>query len=280
MNRVEAVDYATAQLLSCSNNARCDARYLVCHTCGMTQATLMTHPETDLSKQEKILFKSLLMRQARGEPLAYIIGKKEFWSRLFTVNEHVLIPRPETELLVEITLGVLAGKKASRALDLGTGTGCIAVAIASERRDCSVVATDVSTAALQVAGLNATRHNVNVTLICSNWYEKLSHAKFDAIVCNPPYVSRNDQNLAWQVATFEPQKAIISKNNGLHDLKQVIAGAHKHLHPHGYLIVEHGFQQAKAVRRLFKRHHFKRIRIHHDLAGLERAVSGQASDPV
>lgn len=279
MNREKAVDYATAQLLSCSGNARRDAQYLVCHTCDMTQATLMMHPKIDLSEQEKALFKSLLTRQARGEPLAYITDKKEFWSLLFTVNEHVLIPRPETELLVEITLDVLANKEAPRMLDLGTGTGCIAVATASERRDCSIVATDVSTAALQVAELNATRHNANITLIRSNWYEKLSHVKFDAIVCNPPYVSRNDRNLAWQTVAFEPQKAIISKNNGLYDLKQVIAGAHKHLHPHGYLIVEHGFQQAKAVRQLFKRHHFKRIQVHHDLAGLERAVSGQASDP-
>lgn len=238
---------------------------------------LMTYPETSLSEQEKMLFNSSLMRQVRGEPLAYITGEKEFWSLVFAVNEHVLIPRPETELLVEIVLSIVAEKERPRVLDLGTGTGCIAVAIASECRDCTVVATDVSASALQVAALNAARHNADVTLVHGNWYENLGHAKFDVIVCNPPYVARDDQSLVWQVAAFEPQKAVISKNNGLYDLEQVIAGSREHLYSHGHLVVEHGYQQAKAVRQLFKQNHFTPIKTHYDLARLERAVSGQSN---
>jgi len=271
----KAVDCATARLSSFCDSAELDAQLLVCHACGVTQTKLITNSETDLSEDEVTLFRSLLMRRSRGEPLAYITGKKEFWSLDFIVNEHVLIPRPETELLVETTLSIIADKNKLRVLDLGTGSGCIAIAIAKECNDCSVVATDVSASSLQVAKLNATELDVEITFIHSNWYENLRYEKFDVIVCNPPYIAADDPSLDRQATAFEPDEALISKKEGLYSLEQVISGARRHLHPHGYLIVEHGFQQAEAVRELLKLHQFNRIQTYKDLAKLERATKGQ-----
>lgn len=273
----KAVDCATTRLSSFCDSAKLDAQLLVCRACGVTQTKLVANPETDLSEDEVTLFRSLLMRRSRGEPLAYITGKKEFWSLDFIVNEHVLIPRPETELLVETTLAIIADKNKPRVLDLGTGSGCIAIAIAKERNDCSVVATDVSASSLQVAKLNATELDVEITFIHSNWYENLHYEKFDVIVCNPPYIAADDPNLDRQATAFEPDDALISKKDGLYSLEQVISGARRHLHPHGYLIVEHGFQQAEAVRELLKLHQFNRVQTYKDLAKLERATKGQIS---
>ncbi|MBT8125103.1 MAG: peptide chain release factor N(5)-glutamine methyltransferase, partial [Gammaproteobacteria bacterium] len=225
-------------------------------------------------EQQLELFTSALNRRNKGEPLAYITGKKEFWSLEFIVNEHVLIPRPETELLIELTLNEVSNTKAPRILDLGTGSGAISISVAKEREDAKIVATDISSQALEIAKKNAEKHNAEITFIKSSWYENLAEEIFDAIICNPPYIAKDDPDLDKHVYQHEPGKALISDKNGLKDLELVIAGAKEYLSSTGYLAVEHGFQQAKKVQQLFDQHGFMSIQTHKDLTGLDRATTG------
>ena len=271
----EAISYAAAKLSAISDSAKLDAQLLVCHVCNIDQTKIIAYPEQELSDEEFISFNLLGDRRNQGEPLAYIMGEKEFWSLGFIVNEHVLIPRPETELLIEITLDLITGKQSPRILDLGTGSGAIAVSIAKQRSDCTVVATDISEPALEVAKLNAEKHKVSIQFIHSDWYQKLGTEKFDVIVCNPPYVAEQDPHLHQHVTKFESSKAVISKNNGLYDLELVITSAHQYLRPDGSLVIEHGFQQATRVRQLFERHGFKQAQTHKDLAKLDRTTFGK-----
>lgn len=270
----EAVDNATAKLSAISDSAKLDAQLLVCQACNFAQTKLIAHPEQELSNEELTIFKSLLARRSQGEPLAYIIGKQEFWSLNFIVNENVLIPRPETELLVEIALDLISDKQAPQILDLGTGSGAIAIAIGKERNDCTIMATDISQLALEVATLNAEKHKVAIQFIHSDWYQKLGAEMFDVIVCNPPYVAEEDPQLHQYVKLFEPTHAVISNKKGTQDLENVITNAHQYLLSPGYLLLEHGFQQATEVQQLFKQHRFKQIRTHKDLSGLDRVTSG------
>lgn len=270
----EALDLATAKLASISESAKLDAQLLICHACNTDQTKLITYPEKELSNKELTSFQSILTRRSQGEPLAYIKEKKEFRSLDFFVNEHVLIPRPETELLVEIALELISDKQAPHILDLGTGSGAIAVAIAKQRNDCIVVATDISQQALEVAKMNANKHKVSTNFIHSDWYENLANQKFDVIVCNPPYVDKEDPHLHQHVTQYEPNEAVISKKNGLQDLVRVISSAQEYLSLHGYLIVEHGFQQARQVKKLFKQYGFNQVVLYKDLAGHDRVTSG------
>ncbi len=274
MNLKEAVEYATTTLTSISASAKLDAQLLICHACNIEQTKIITYPEQTLSEQQLELFTSALNRRKNGEPLAYITGRKEFWSLEFTVSEHVLIPRSETELLIELTLNEVSNTKAPRILDLGTGSGVISISVAKEREDAKIVATDISSQALEIAKKNAEKHNAEITFIKSSWYENLAEEIFDAIICNPPYIAKDDPDLDKHVYQHEPGKALISDKNGLKDLELVIAGAKEYLSSTGYLAVEHGFQQAKKVQQLFDQHGFMSIQTHKDLAGLDRATTG------
>ncbi len=271
----EAIDFAIAKLASNSDSAKLDAQLLVCHTYNIKQTKLIAYPEKELSNEQLTLFKLFLNRRSKGEPLAYITGKKEFWSLDFIVNKHVLIPRPESELLVEITLDLIAEKQTPRILDLGTGSGAIAISISKESDDCVVVATDLSKQSLEVAKLNATKHQAPIQFIYSNWYKNIGREKFDVIVCNPPYVAENDPLLEQPVTQYEPSKAVISNDNGLQDLKLVIAGANQYLYSQGSLVVEHGFEQATKVQQLFKQYGFKQVKTYKDLAQLDRVTCGR-----
>ncbi len=274
MNLKEAVEYATTTFTSISASAKLDAQLLICHACNIEQTKIITYPEQTLSEQQLELFTSALNRRKNGEPLAYITGRKEFWSLEFTVSEHVLIPRSETELLIELTLNEVSNTKAPRILDLGTGSGIISISVAKEREDAKIVATDISSQALEIAKKNAEKHNAEITFIKSSWYENLAEEIFDAIICNPPYIAKDDPDLDKHVYQHEPGKALISDKNGLKDLELVIAGAKEYLSSTGYLAVEHGFQQAKKVQQLFDQHGFMSIQTHKDLAGLDRATTG------
>ncbi len=274
MNLKEAVEYAATTLTSISASAKLDAQMLICHACNIEQTKIITYPEQTLNEQQLELFTSALNRRKNGEPLAYITGRKEFWSLEFTVSEHVLIPRPETELLIELTLNEVSNTKAPRILDLGTGSGAISISVAKEREDAKIVATDISSQALEIAKKNAEKHNAEITFIKSSWYENLAEEIFDAIICNPPYIAKDDPDLDKHVYQHEPGKALISDKNGLKDLELVIAGAKEYLSSTGYLAVEHGFQQAKKVQQLFDQHGFMSIQTHKDLAGLDRATTG------
>ncbi|MDH3608837.1 MAG: peptide chain release factor N(5)-glutamine methyltransferase [Gammaproteobacteria bacterium] len=274
MNLKEAVEYAATTLTSISASAKLDAQLLICHACNIEQTKIITYPEQTLNEQQLELFTSALNRRKNGEPLAYITGRKEFWSLEFTVSEHVLIPRPETELLIELNLNEVSNTKAPRILDLGTGSGAISISVAKEREDAKIVATDISSQALEIAKKNAEKHNAEITFIKSSWYENLAEETFDAIICNPPYIAKDDPDLDKHVYKHEPGKALISDKNGLKDLELVIAGAKEYLSSTGYLAVEHGFQQANKVQQLFDQHGFMSIQTHKDLAGLDRATKG------
>jgi release factor glutamine methyltransferase len=275
MTLKEAVELATTTLNSVSDNAKLDAQLLICHVCNIEQTKFIAHPELVLSDHQIELFNSAVNRRTQGEPLAYITGTKEFWSLEFIVNKDVLIPRPETELLVEFTLKAISEIDTPRILDLGTGSGAIAISLAKQRNDCLITATDISLQALNVAKNNAKRHGTKITFAQSNWYENLIKEKFDVIVCNPPYIAIDDVNLEKYVCQYEPNSALISKNDGLQDLELVIAGAVKYLSSAGNLAVEHGFKQAEKVQSLFNQHGFDLVQTHKDLAEQERMSTGQ-----
>ncbi len=216
-------------------------------------------------------FASLATRRAQGEPVAYLIGEKEFYGRSFAVSPAVLVPRPETELLVELALARLRPLPAPRVLDLGTGSGCIAVTLALECPAASLLAVERSADALAVARANAQRLGARVEFALGDWYENVGGG-FDAIVANPPYVAAADPHL--QALQQEPQHALVAGGDGLADLRRIVAGAPAHLHPGGWLAVEHGHDQAAGVRRLFALAGFVAIETHRDLAGVERVCAG------
>ena len=276
MNVKQAIELATANLSEISDSANLDARLLTSYACNIEQTQLITHPEVILNPEQEKKFTNYVKRRTKGEPLAYITGTKEFWSLDFIVNSHVLIPRPDTELLVELTLEAVSTLEKPRILELGTGSGAIAIAIAKERSDCIITATDLSISALEIAKKNAKRHNTEITFTQSNWYENLTtnqpNKNFNAIICNPPYISTDDPDVDLQVTLHEPHSALFSKNNGLQDLEIVISGANEYLLANGTLLVEHGFQQANHVRDNFSNANFSNICTHNDLAGRARCT--------
>ena len=274
MNYKQAIEFAASKLLSISESAKLDAQLLICHACNLEHTKLLTHPENELNDQQLESFNSALERRTKGEPLAYITGTKEFWSLEFIVNEHVLVPRPETELLVELTLKEVSKFKTPRILDLGTGSGIIAIALAKQCSKCLITATDISHQALKIAKENAKKHKVAINFIQSDWYGNIENKKFDVIVCNPPYIAKDDSELDKFVMQYEPYDALISNGNGLKDIETVVAGAKKRLHPTGSLIIEHGFQQALSVNEMFIAHKFNNVFTSKDLAGLDRATIG------
>lgn len=264
---------ARAALCAVDQSPDLDTELLLCCVLGCERSFLHAHPEAALSKSQDVSFKILLERRMRGEPLAYILGAKEFWSLALRVTPQVLIPRPETELLVELALALIPEDKALRIADLGTGSGAVALAIARERSNSNVVATDVSQAALTVAADNAKRLGLsNIGFLAGDWFAPL-RGHFHVIVSNPPYIPIDDLHL--QKLQFEPRTALISPGGGLDDLALLVQGAGSFLCPDGWLIVEHGFEQGAAVRRLFERAGFDEVKSHLDLARRERTTVGQ-----
>ncbi len=267
-----ALQSATTQLHAVSDTSRLDAEILLCHVLKKPRSFLFTSPEIFLTDEEQNHFLELLTRRAQSEPIAYLTGHREFWSLDFVVTKNTLIPRPETELLVELALEKCVGEKQIIA-DLGTGSGAIALAIAHEKPNWSVHATDVSLAALQVAELNAKRLNcANVSFHQGDWCQALPPLTFDAIISNPPYIADYDQYLAQKELTFEPQTALVADEGGLFAIRQVIYQAKSFLNSGGYLLLEHGFQQADTVRKIFAKAGYTGIVTHSDLAGLDRVT--------
>lgn len=251
---------------------RRDLEILIGHITGRTRAWLYAHSETHLGETEEQALESLLERRRSGEPIAYLTGRKEFFGIALTVSCAVLIPRPETELLVELALARLTAS--ARVLDLGTGSGAIALALAQANRGAGIriTAVDRSADALAIARRNATEHGCTIELLQSDWYEGLKDRTFDLIASNPPYVATGDPHL--RALTFEPVQALIAGPMGLAALTEVVAGAPRHLEKGGLLIVEHGHDQGEAVRNLFIAAGFDHVATHRDLARLERATLG------
>jgi len=250
-----------------------EVRILLMHTLGMTRVQLITQSERILNADEAQRLSRLLQRRIDGEPIAYITGEREFYGLSFHVTPDVLIPRPETELLVELALERLPQN--GRLLDLGTGSGAIAIAIAHARPDATITALDVNDAALQIARHNAAQHGVNIALLRSDWYGSLAHEQFDIIVANPPYIVAGDVHLTQGDLRFEPISALTDHADGLSALCIIVDGAKHHLSHNGWLLMEHGYDQSTAVCSLLVAQGFTAVQSWEDLAGIKR-VSGAA----
>ena len=274
MNRAgDALIELRRRLAGITPSAAIDAELLLAHVLGCSRTALAARPEQALTRAQLQALAGLAERRLGGEPVAYLIGHREFWSLDLEVTPGVLVPRPETELLVELALQALGGVVEPEVLDLGTGSGAIALAIASERQDASVTAVDASVTALAVAASNATRLGIgNICFLRGPWYEPLAARRFHAIVANPPYVADDDPDLG--ALSYEPREALTAGPRGLDALAVICAGAKLHLYDGGTLIVEHGAAQGPAVRALFSGGGLSCVDSHRDLAGLERATRG------
>jgi release factor glutamine methyltransferase len=250
---------------------------LLAHALGRDRAWLAAHATDALARDDAERFFALARRRRGGEPVAYLTGCREFWGLMLGVTPAVLVPRPETETLVEAALARLPSHRPLRVLDLGTGSGAIALALAHERPRVEVIATDASEAALAVAGDNAARLGIaNVRFLRSDWYAQLPDgARFDAIVSNPPYVATGDPHLTEGDLPFEPASALLAGADGLSALRTIVAGAPSRLAPAGWLLVEHGYDQAAAVRALLEGAGFEALASLRDLAGIPRVAAGR-----
>ena len=257
---------------------RLEARMLLAQVLDINYAYIIAHGQQPLSTSEQANLSQLAQRRLAGEPLAYLLGWREFYSRRFQVSTAVLIPRPETEHLVEAALAHLPEQ--GTLLDLGTGSGVIAVTVACERPDAQVWAADISSEALAIACSNATALQANVRFGQGSWYQAQPQPALhsvDVIVSNPPYIAAHDQHLQQGDLRFEPQHALTDNHNGLSALATIIAGAAAFLRPVGWLLLEHGFDQGEAVRDMLAQHGFSQIHTLPDLAGLDRVTLGQSN---
>lgn len=253
-----------------------DARVLLRHACGVDDAYLVAHADDKLSAEHSAAFAALVARRAAGEPVAYIVGAREFFSLEFRVTPAVLIPRPETELLVEFALESIDAARTCRVLDLGTGSGCVAISIAKNCPGAKVVAVEQSAAALAVARENATHHVIpNLELIESDWFSALRGQRFDVIVANPPYVAAGDPHLSEGDLPAEPVSALVAGADGLDCIRAIVAAAPRHLNRDGRLAIEHGYDQAERCRELLTAAGFEDVFSREDLAGIERISGGQ-----
>lgn len=253
-----------------------DARVLLQNALGVDAAHLIAYPEDPLQQPGAERFAQWVDRRKAGEPVAYIVAEREFYSLAFKVTPAVLIPRPETEVLVELALERIPQDESVRVLDLGTGSGAVAVAIAKHRPEAEVTATELWMAALAIARENAARLEArNVRFIHGDWYEELEHETFDLIVSNPPYVAAEDSHLEEGDLRFEPHEALVGGVDGLDCIRHIVNGAPRHLHAGGWLLFEHGYDQAAACREMLRTHGFSGLFCGRDLAGIERVSGGQ-----
>ncbi len=275
MHTIDSALAAATSQLSHSDSARLDAELLLCAVLERERSYLYTWPERALSGDEQRQFERLLERRAAGEPVAHILGERGFWSLNLKVTADTLIPRPETELLVEAALARLP-ESGGRVADLGTGSGAIALAIASECPTCEVVAVERSEGALAVARENAQRNGLsNVTFIRGSWFEPLSNEHFALIVSNPPYICADDPHLREGDVRYEPITALASGADGLDDIRLIISGAAQHLDPGGWLLLEHGYDQGQAVSALLCEAGFEAVEVLPDLQGHGRVALGR-----
>lgn len=255
--------------------ARLEVRILLEWVLKADRAWLLAHQDEDLEADALQAYEGLLIRRLAGEPIAYIVGRREFYGRPFEVGPDVLIPRPETELLVDLAKARLPATGAAEVLDLGSGSGCIAITLALERPDCRVVGVDQSLASLDLARKNAAALGARVEWLQSDWYAALEGRKFDLIVSNPPYIEERDAHLETGDVRFEPRHALASGPHGLDDLAAIIGQARSHLMPGGWLVLEHGWNQGPRVMELMKLHGFQCVQTMKDHAGHDRASLGK-----
>lgn len=266
---------AEARLARSSPSPRVDADYLLLHVLEKDRTWLRLHDDDMLGDAEAQELDALLRRREQGEPVAYLLGERGFWTLDLAVSPATLIPRADTELLVEIALEKLPVKQEQRVLDLGTGSGAIALAVGRERPLARITAVDASAEALAVATANAKRHALSLRLLQSDWFSALGDERFDLILANPPYIAADDPHLGQGDVRYEPLSALVAGEGGLSDLRRIIEGAPSHLADGGWLAVEHGHEQGDAVRRLMKDNGFCDVETRRDIEGRERSTLGR-----
>ena len=259
-----------------SPTARLDAELLLAAALGKPRSFLHTWPERIVSTEAAQAFDGYLQRRRTGEPVAYILGQQGFWNIDLEVATHTLIPRPETEMLVETALELLPGAIPHRLLDLGTGTGAIALSLAKDRPQWSVTAVDRVEQAVDLAERNRQRlHLDNANVLLSHWFSAVEGQRFDLILSNPPYIASNDPHLVEGDVRFEPSSALVSGTDGLDDLRLIVSQAPAYLEPGGWLLLEHGYDQGAAVRDLLNTYGFEQIQTRRDLGDHERITFGR-----
>lgn len=269
----------TDELSSISDSARLDIELFLSHILQKKRTWLFTWPDHELTEIQSAEFLQMLERRKTGEPVAHIIGQREFWSLPLKVNASTLIPRPDTEILVEAALQLFANDSPGQkrlCLDLGTGTGAIALALASEKPNWQFTAVDQSVDAVALAESNRDQLGFgHVEIFQSDWFEKIPATQFDLIVSNPPYIDPDDPHLSQGDVQFEPLSALVAQDNGLAGIKNIISGAKSFLTLGGYLLLEHGYNQADAVKKIFLENGYENIETKKDLGGNDRVTFGQ-----
>jgi release factor glutamine methyltransferase len=269
-----ALQRAAAQLISISDIANLEAEILLAETLRISRAHLYAWPKHFLTETEEVIFKNYVDRRVLGEPIAYITGHREFWSLDFLLTSATLIPRAETEIVVQCVLATFNDDAVRTIADLGTGAGVIALALAKEKPQWKIHATERMSETVDVAKLNAQRLSLAVDFHLGDWCAALPKIKFDAIVSNPPYIAKNDLRIDPYVKQFEPHSALFSREDGLYDMRRIIQDAKKYLKPGGYVFLEHGSSQASEVAKLLEQAGYKNISLFQDMAGLDRVTLG------
>lgn len=271
----DAAKLAEALALDAAS-ARLEVQYLLQHVLNTSRAWLLAHPEAALGATQQADHDALMQRRLHGEPIAYLLGEREFYGLRLMVSPATLIPRPETELLVDLALQRIPPHGKERVLDMGTGSGAIAMSIAHNRPAAGILACDASVAALDVARMNAQRLGIgNVFFAQSDWFTTLGAQLFNLIVSNPPYIAEGDPHLQCGDVRFEPLSALASGDDGLRDIRHIVSHAKPYLDRRGWLLLEHGYGQAAHVRELLQQNGFEEVFSAHDLAGIERVSGGR-----
>ena len=269
------LESAAGQLTAISETAQLDAEVLLCHCLDKNRSFLRAWPERQPSAEQASRYRTLIAQRLQGAPVAYLTGHREFWSRSFKVSPDVLIPRPDSELLIELALTLLPAGKPCKIIDLGTGSGILAITLAAERQLADVIATDLSPKALAIAQHNATALNTaNVRFLQSRWFDDVTDSSFDLVISNPPYIASGDPHLQQGDVRFEPGEALVSGENGLKDIRLIAGQARQHLKNNGHLLIEHGYNQQAEVQAIFKTLNYRHVATHPDLSGNPRVTSG------
>lgn len=276
MNISQALKQAIAALTESSPSAAIDAQVLLTFVLQCNTAHLAAWPEKELDQQQSTLYQQLIQKRSQGHPVAHLTGSREFWSLNFSTDNSTLIPRPDTETLVEFILEKFNGKKKLKLLDMGTGTGNIAISLAKENPDWLVTGSDISERALNLAEQNSKQLQAdNTVFVHSDWFDSIAEQNFDIIVSNPPYIVDDDPHLSEGDVRFEPRTALTAGNTGMDDIEHLCKHAKTHLKKNGLLIIEHGYDQKQIVADCFTKNRFTEIEQRQDLSGHTRMTAGK-----
>ena len=268
--------HAANALTSYSDSPLLDAEVLLGFVLNKPRTYLRAWCDNTLTDQQQAAFATLIQQRQQGTPIAYLTGTREFWSRDFMVTPDVLIPRPDTELLIDLSLELIPENQTVKLIDLGTGSGIIAVTLAAERPNAHVTAVDASLAALSIAKHNARQHRLtNIEFYQSDWFSNVPNSLFDLVISNPPYIDSDDEHLKQGDVRFEPKTALIAKDHGLCDIQIIADKARNYLKPAGHLLIEHGYNQASQVQAIFTALAYDKVQSYQDLSGQPRVTYGR-----